>query len=57
MMIDRECIKYSVFSELQREIVGTQNPSKILDYTNRFSYTLVLHDFDDETKRKDTNVG
>ncbi len=56
-MIDRECIKYSVLSELQREIVGTQNPSKILDYTNRFSYTLVLHDFDDETKRKDTNVG
>ncbi|XP_064402689.1 poly [ADP-ribose] polymerase 1-like isoform X5 [Halichondria panicea] len=35
---------YSVLSELQREIVGTQNPSKILDCTNRF-YTLVPHDF------------
>ncbi|XP_064402678.1 uncharacterized protein LOC135348405 isoform X3 [Halichondria panicea] len=35
---------YSVLSELQREIVGTQNPSKILDYTNKF-YTLVPHDF------------
>ncbi len=56
---------YSVLSELQREIVGAQNQSKILDCTNRF-YTLVPHDFwHDETthtelrggyKDKDANV-
>ena len=35
---------YSVLSELQREISGAKNPSKLLDCTNRF-YTLVPHDF------------
>ena len=35
---------YSVLSELQREISGGKNHSKILDASNRF-YTLVPHDF------------
>eukprot|EP00731_Ephydatia_muelleri_P028216 Em0019g1089a len=35
---------YSVLSELQQEITGGKNPSKLLDASNRF-YTLVPHDF------------
>ena len=35
---------YSVLSELQQEIAGGKNPSKLLDASNRF-YTLVPHDF------------
>ena len=35
---------YSVLSELQTEISGSKNPSKILDASNRF-YTLIPHDF------------
>ncbi len=36
---------YSVLSELQREIVGTQNPSKILDSYNKL-LVLIVADFD-----------
>lgn len=35
---------YLVLSELQREINGERNPSKLLDASNRF-YTLIPHDF------------
>ncbi len=35
---------YSVLSELQKEISGRKDPSKILDGSNRF-YTLIPHDF------------
>ena len=35
---------YSILSELQTEIEGEKNPSKLLDASNRF-YTLVPHDF------------
>ena len=35
---------YSVLTELQTEIAGEKNPSKLLDASNRF-YTLVPHDF------------
>ena len=35
---------YSVLTELQNEISGAKNPSRILDASNRF-YTLIPHDF------------
>ena len=35
---------YSVLTELQTEISGAKDPSKILDASNRF-YTLIPHDF------------
>jgi poly [ADP-ribose] polymerase len=35
---------YSVLTELQTEISGAKDPTKILDASNRF-YTLIPHDF------------
>jgi poly [ADP-ribose] polymerase len=35
---------YAVLNEIQKEISGGKNPSKILDASNRF-YTLIPHDF------------
>lgn len=35
---------YSVLTELQAEISGERNPSRVLDASNRF-YTLIPHDF------------
>ena len=35
---------YSVLTELQAEVGGGQNPTRILDASNRF-YTLIPHDF------------
>ena len=35
---------YSVLTELQSEISGAKDPTKILDASNRF-YTLIPHDF------------
>ncbi|XP_003385071.1 PREDICTED: poly [ADP-ribose] polymerase 1-like [Amphimedon queenslandica] len=35
---------YSVLNELQNELTGAKNPSRILDGSNRF-YTLIPHDF------------
>ena len=35
---------YSVLNDLQKEISGNKNPTKLLDGSNRF-YTLIPHDF------------